>query len=839
MKAPISWLADFVAFDEPLTGRTIADALIRAGLEVETVTKTDADLSGPIVVGRVVSYRDEPQKNGKTIRWCRVDVGPEHNAGASEPDDDGGSRGIVCGAHNFAVGDFVVVSLPGAVLPGGFAIAARKTYGHISDGMICSMLELGIGDDHEGILVLPPTDDDGRPLAPGQDALALLGLRDEVLDIAVTPDLGYCLSIRGLARETAQAFGLPYTDPVDRPTPPPTADGFAVRSDTAGCPLFVALTVEGVDPARPSPQWIQSRVRMGGMRSISLAVDITNLVMLEFGQPIHAYDANRLSGGIVVRQARPGESLVTLDGQDRVLDAEDIVITDDSGVIGLGGVMGGESTEITDTTTKIVIEAAHFDPVAISRTARRHKLPSEASKRFERGVDANAAYSAAHRVASLLVQYGGGRLGTAETVVGAVPAMPEQTIRAALPQEILGTPVPADRVVDILRASGVTVTVDGDHLHLVPPSWRPDLRDPYDYVEEVGCKVGLDTIEPVVPRAPGGRGLSARQKARRALSAALPGAGFVEVLQFPFASSGDLDRLGLPDDDPRRALVRLVNPLADTSPYLRTTLLPGLFAAVARNRSRGLDDLALYEVGAVFRGPTGVAPIPSVAGRPSETELAAIEAALPNQPVRIACVVTGAWRAAGWDGPAQQAGWQQAIAFAQTAARVFGVTLDVSADRHAPYHPGRCAELSVGGVHIGHAGELHPTVCQAFGLPERTAAAEFSFEELLAVAPGAGSITPISTWPVAKEDVALIVDDSVPVADVAAALVDGAGDLLESIHLFDVYTGDQVGQGKKSLAFALRFRASDRTLKDTEAAGARDAATASAVERCGAVPRIG
>ncbi|MBI4899173.1 MAG: phenylalanine--tRNA ligase subunit beta [Actinobacteria bacterium] len=831
MRAPVSWVREYVALPDEVTGRDLGDALIRAGLEVEGVEPA-TEISGPLTVGRVLSSVDEPQKNGKTIRWCRVDVGP-FNEGASEPDENGGSRGIVCGAHNFAAGDLVVVALPGTVLPGGFELTARKTYGHISDGMICAVDELGIGTDHTGILVLAP-----GSAEPGDDALEVLGMTDEVLDIAVTADMGYCLSVRGLARETAQAFGVSFTDPVALTTPAPVADGFPVRSDTEHCPLFVAVSVTGVDPTRPSPDWMASRLRMSGMRSVSLPVDITNYVMLETGQPLHAYDADRLAGGIVVREARAGERLTTLDDVNRVLSPEDLVITDDSGVIGLAGVMGGQTTELTPTTTKILIEAASFAPVRISRTARRHKLPSEASRRFERWVDPAAAYSAAHRVADLLVELAGGTVAPAETVFGAVPPMPCQTIRGTLPAEVLGAPVSVDRVVEILRGSGVEVSREGDTLRLVPPTWRPDLVDAYDYVEEVGNKVGLDSIEPVLPRPIGGRGLTARQKARRALSAALPAAGYVEVIQFPFLAEPDLDKLGVPGDDERRDLVRVANPLAETAPYLRTTLLPGLFGAVLRNQSRGQTDLALYEVGPVFRGPLGVAPMPSVETRPSSEELAAIDAALPHQPVLVACVLSGEWLPASAGRPAVPAGWQQAIAFAETAGRALGVRVERSADSYAPYHPGRCARLTVGGVTVGYAGELHPSVCQAYGLPARSAAAELSFDVLCDLVPGPGSVTPVSSWPVAKEDVALIVDASVQAGDVEAALREGAGDLLEDVRLFDVYVSEAIGEGKKSLAFALRLRAPDRTLTEADAAAARDAAVAVAAERYGAVQRI-
>ncbi|CAA9379497.1 MAG: Phenylalanyl-tRNA synthetase beta chain [uncultured Propionibacteriaceae bacterium] len=829
MRAPLSWLRDYAALPEGLTGHDLGQALIRAGLEVETVESAGSDVTGPLVVGRVVQFDAEPQKNGKTIRWCRVDVGPEHN-------DESGARGIVCGADNFAVNDLVVVALPGAVLPGNFAIAARRTYGHVSDGMICSAKELGLGDDQGGILVL--TDDD---LAPGMSAYEVLHLRDDVLDIAVTPDRGYCWSLRGLAREAAQALDVAFGDPVELPVPAQSAAGYPVRLESAACPLFVAVTVTGVDSTRPSPRWMQRRIQLAGMRPISLTVDITNYVMLETGQPIHAYDADRLNGAIVVRQARLGEKIVTLDDVIRDLDSEDLLITDDSGPIGLAGVMGGASTELSGNTSTVVIEAAHFDALTIARTSRRHKLSSEASKRFERGVDAAATYAAAHRVARLLEQLAGGTVDEAESVVGAVPEVPAQRIDAALPSRILGLEVPTDKVVELLEAVGVQLSRDGERLLLVPPTWRPDLRDPYDYVEEVGRLIGLENIPPVVPNAPAGRGLAKSQRLRRAVNHAVAAAGFVEVLSFPFVARGDLDQLQIPADDERAQLVRLANPLSETSPYLRTTLLPGLLAAVTRNTSRSNDDLALFEAGLVFleNKEKRAAPRPSVAQRPTDEELAAINTALPRQPRHLATVLTGNWLPARAFAPAEPATWGHAVVFVEAAARAVGLSVVRRAGQHAPWHPGRCAEILIAGTQtvIGYAGELHPSVCKASGVPARTCAAEIDLDALIGAAPDGGDVADLSTFPVAKEDVALIVDDVVPAEDVRRSLVAGAGPLLESVRLFDVYVGEQIGIGKKSLAFALRFRASDRTLTDAEAAAARDAAVAAAAEATGAVQR--
>src|SRR5215218_1020118 len=501
MRVPLSWLRDYAALPDDLDGRTLAEALIRAGLEVETVDQVGAEIAGPLVIGTVLAYEVEVHSNGKSIRWCQVDVG-RHN-------DDSGSRSVVCGAHNFEVGDSVIVALPGTVLPGGFGISARKTYGHVSDGMICSARELGLGDDHTGILVL-----DGSGLTPGNDAVSVLRLREEVLDIAVTPDRGYCLSIRGIARESAQAVDVGFTDPIDRVVPAEIASGYRVELQSDACPLFVALTVTEIDPNRPSPRWLARRVQLAGMRSISLAVDITNYVMLETGQPIHAYDAELLDGPIVVRKAAEGEKLTTLDDVVRPLHPDDLLITDASGPIGLAGVMGGATTELSLSTRNVVIEAAHFEAMTIARTSRRHKLSSEASRRFERGVDPEASYAGAHRVAELLVAHAGGTFLADETVRGVVPTRPSTTIADTLPAQILGTEVDHALVVRLLQAIGATVADAGERLTITPPSWRPDLNDPYDYVEEVGRQIGFDTIEPVVPTAPVARGLSRDQRAR-------------------------------------------------------------------------------------------------------------------------------------------------------------------------------------------------------------------------------------------------------------------------------------------------------------------------------------
>jgi phenylalanyl-tRNA synthetase beta chain len=818
MRAPLSWLREFADLPADVTGRDLAERLIAAGLEVETVERPGHDITGPVVVGRVLSFDDEKHANGKRIRWCQVDVGE------AEP------RGIVCGAHNFAVGDLVVVALPGASLPGGFAITARTTYGHVSDGMICSTHELGAGEDHLGILVLE------GDAAVGEDAVAHLDLRDEVLDIAVTPDRSYCLSIRGIAREAATAYDVAFRDPAGIEALPVDGAGHpGVIDDAGAADRLVLRTVVGLDPQATSPVWLQRRLLLSGMRPVSLAVDVTNYVMLELGQPLHAFDRTRLQGPIVVRRAGDGERLETLDHLTRALHAEDIVIADDSGAVGLAGTMGGLTTEIDAGSSELVLEAAHFDPSGVARMSRRHNLTSEASKRFERGVDPELPPVASTRAVALLAELGGA------TYVGSSEVSHPRAVRhieldPRRPERTAGFPLADEEVAGRLEQVGCTIVRDGDRWTVTPPSWRPDLSDPADLDEEVIRLAGYDRIPSVLPVAPAGPGFSDAQRLRRRLGLALAHAGLVEAPSYPFVGDAELDALMLPADDARRAALRLANPLSDAEPFLRTTLLPGLLAALRRNVSRGNTDVAVFEIAPVFRpGPDPLprAPRPPVASRPSDEQIAQLDAALPAQPWRAAVAMSGERESRGWWGTGRPAGWADAVEAARLVARQAGVELTVQADQHPPWHPGRCAALLVDGRLVGHAGELHPRVVAALGLPERTSAMEIDLD-LLGADLSPVPAPRISTYPVATQDVALVVDAKVPAAEVEAALRDGAGELLESLRLFDVYRGEQVGEGKVSLAYALRFRAPDRTLTVEEATAVRDAAVAEAARRTGA-----
>ncbi|NUT97592.1 MAG: phenylalanine--tRNA ligase subunit beta [Saccharothrix sp.] len=824
MRIPVTWLVENLEFPETPTPEQLAEAFVRIGLEVEDVHQL-GPVTGPLVAGRVMEIKELTEFK-KPIRYCQVEVGPDQ------------VNGIVCGASNFVEGDTVVVALPGAVLPGDFAITPRKTYGHVSEGMICSARELGLGDDHAGILVLP-----SGTAQPGDDAIELLGLNDTVIEVAPTPDRGYAFSVRGLAREIACAFDVPFGDPGLAEVPEGEGDVLPVRiEDASACSRFVARRVTGVDPTAPTPWWMRRRLMLAGIRSISLPVDVTNYVMLELGQPLHAFDGATVQGGLVVRRAVAGEKLTTLDEQVRALDPDDIVIADDSGVVSLAGVMGGASTEVRDTSTDILLEAANWDPASIARTVRRHKLPSEAAKRFERTVDPALAPVALERAARLLHMFAEGSIKPGRTDVG-TPVLPGPvTMPIDLPDRVAGVRyargVSARRLGQIGCQVEVSTGDDGSTLvTAVPPTWRADLTQPADLVEEVLRLEGYDTIPSTLPPAPAGRGLTEQQRRRRTVSRALAENGFVEVKPFPFIAPSVFDAFGLAEDDVRRRFVSALNPLEADKHALATTLVPGLLETLQRNLARGARDVALYTVAQVTLPRTQPVPVPEVGvgARPSDEQVASLIASLPQQPVHVAAVLTGLREHAGWWGKGRPADWADAVQAARLVGEAYGVELTVKASSLAPWHPGRCAELRVGDWPVGHAGELHPKVLEALGLPKRTVAFELDLDALPVEDRRPAPV--VSPYPPVLLDVAVVVDAAVPAAEVARALTAGGGELLEDLRLFDVYTGDQLGEGKRSLAYALRFRAPDRTLTVEEATAARDAAVAEASTRFGAVLR--
>ncbi|WP_295625248.1 phenylalanine--tRNA ligase subunit beta [uncultured Corynebacterium sp.] len=820
---------DFSVSSEDLDG-----GYVRVGFETEGYEHIPVT-TGPLVLG-VVADIEELTGFKKPIRFCKVDVGEANGTG--EPQE------IVCGARNFAVGDLVVVALPGSELPGGFKINARQTYDHTSAGMICSAAELGFTDkQNSGIITLDP----GYG-APGDDARAALGLADTVFDVNVTPDRGYALSARGLTRELASAFDLKYTDPAAVPevagvdlsgVPSPTGEAIdlTVAAETK-TKRFGLRKVTGIDPSAESPFWLQRELMLCGQRPVNAATDVTNYVMMLLGQPMHAFDAGRITGGLTVRTAAAGEKFETLDHVERELHAEDVVICDESGIQSLAGVMGGTVSEISDETTDVYFEAATWDAITVARTSRRHKLTSEASRRFERGVDPAIVEVALDMACALLVDVAGGTVEPVRTVVGEVPAMPTITLRVDHPSELVGVDYSRETIVSRLEEVGCAVEVSacGGKLDVTPPTWRADLTMPEDLIEEIMRLEGLEDIPLVLPTPVGGRGLSPHQKRRRAVGHALAHNGYLEILPTPFTANDVFDAWGLDADDPRRATVAVINPLESDRAQLGTTLLPAMLDSLRRNVARGQVDAALYGVEQVTlaRGE-GRSSMPDTSARPEADVLDELLASLPEQPLHVATVACGQIELDTPWGAGRAYGAADAIESARVVARAAGVELEVRNAEHLPWHPGRCAELLVDGTVVGHAGELHPKVIAASGLPERTCAMELDLDALPLIEALPAPV--LSPFPAVHQDLALVVADEVPAAEVEATVREGAGELLESIRIFDVYRSEQLGEGRRSLTFSLRFRAEDRTLTEDEASEGRRAAIALAKERHGAEER--
>jgi phenylalanyl-tRNA synthetase beta chain len=827
MRVPYSWLREVVSVGAPgwdVPPDDLEQALLRIGHEVEEVI-TLGPVDGPLTVGRVIEI-EELAEFKKPIRACKVDVGEDR------------PREIICGATNFVTGDLVVVALPGTTLPGGFTITKRKTYARTSDGMICSAAELGLATDHSGILVLPP-----GTAEPGASGVEVLDLDDVVFHLAITPDRGYCMSVRGLAREIACAYDLDFIDPAAVPALPREADAWplTVQPET-GVRRFALRPVTGIDPNAVSPWWLQRRLLLCGIRAISPAVDATNYVMLELGHPMHAHDLKRITGGFAVRFARPGETVVTLDDIERRLNPADVLIVDDIATAAIGGVMGSGTTEMRDDSTDVLLEAAVWEPAAVSRTARRLHLPSEAARRYEREVDPAISVAALDRCAGLLADIAGGEVSEKLTDWRGDPprddwSLPPIPIAADLPDRTAGVSYRPGTTPRRLTQIGAAVSDDGASLTVTPPSWRPDLLQPADLVEEVLRLEGLELIPSVLPAAPAGRGLSASQRRRRAVGKSLALSGYVEVLPTPFLPAGVFDAWGLPADDERRHTTQVLNPLEADRPHLATTLLPGLLDALARNVSRGIVDVALFTIAQVVQ-PTeqtkSVGLIP-VERRPTDEEIALLDTSLPHQPQHVAAVLTGLREPRGPWGEGRRAEAADAFEAVRIVAAAGGVEVVLRAAQYLPWHPGRCAEVLIGDVLVGHAGQLHPAVIERSGLPKGTCAVELNLDAMPIVE--ALPAPRVSPFPAVFQDVSLVVDADVAAQTVENAIRDGAGELLEEVRLFDVYTGPQLGESRKSLTFALRFRAADRTLTEDEASAARDAAVRSAAERVGAVLR--
>ena len=818
MKIPLSWLKEFITLPAKITSEQISQAFVKVGFEIENIEEQGADLKGPLVVGKVLSI-EELSEHKKPIRFVGLDVGEKK------------TRYVICGARNFKVNDLVVVALPGALLPGDFKISARETYGKISDGMICSAKEIGISDEHAGIIVLQ----EGKI---GQDAIALLDVRDVIFDVSVNPDRGYAMSVRGLARELAGSLQVKYVDPAD----PKIAKKFGKNSnpkavsvkieDKSGADQIYIRTLDQVNVKKSTPLWMQRRIEKCGMRSISLAVDITNYVMLELGQPLHAFDAQYIMGGLRVVRAGKFTKLTTLDKVDRKLDPDNLLIADAKTPLALAGTMGGLTSEVSNMTTKIALEAAHFDPLSISRNSRSHNLSSEASRRMERNTDPALAEIASARATQLLID-----LADAKYVGTSQAGSPIKNRKVKISQtqisKYLGFPYTAKQVKSALLLIGCKVAGSGDLLTVEVPTWRPDLINFADFAEEIARLNSYDLIPATLPTGKGGARLNDMQYRKRAVAISLANQGFTEVINYPFVSQEMVDLLGFTGD--RAKSFKIANPMSEEFPLLRTHLLPGLLTTAVRNIGRGSKNLAIFEIGTIFRNttPLGKAVNPGISKRPSEKVIKDIYDGVPKQMLFVGAVVTGETVLSDWQGLGSKFNWSDAIAKAQEIIESTGNDYEIFSSDLAPWHPGRCAELRVNGKPVAHAGELHPRVITALNLPERSCA----FAVILSELPSAGVTKAPAIWsfPAVVQDVALVVESKISAADLTAAIKQGAGPLLESIVLFDRY--DQMAGNKVSLAFTLTFRASDRTLTSDEVALYRDQAIAQAAKSVGAVLR--
>ncbi|MBN2113776.1 MAG: phenylalanine--tRNA ligase subunit beta [Acidimicrobiia bacterium] len=765
----LRWLQEFA--DLPDDGEEVARALSALGHEVEGMRRVEAPFSG-VVVARVREVRPHPRAD--KLRLARLDTGS-------------GEQEVVCGAWNFEAGAIVPLSTVGAVLAGGLRVGEREIRGVLSRGMICSETELGLGEESAGILVL------GEEYGVGADFAACLPFPDVLFDVTVTPNRPDAMSIYGLARDLAALYRVPLRRPSGDvgPTGAPTT-GRAVVEDAARCPRFTAREVRNLSLG-PSPLWMRLRLRHAGVRPISNVVDVTNYVMLELGQPIHAFDLDLIpQETLVVRRAREGETLTTLDGVERRLDPEDLLIASPDGPLALAGIMGGESSEVRPQTRRVFLEVAHFSAPGILLSGKRHGLRSEAGSRFERGVDPALPPLVSARAARLMADLAGG-----EVAGGFIDFYPQPiepwvvALPRSEPARLLGVELGAERIDDLLTRLGCRVTGD-DPRQVTVPTYRPDVTRPADLVEEIARLHGYDEFPSRLPKGVG-EGLPVWEQRRRRVRRALVGAGCFEVMTFSFQGREDLEALGLPADDPRCHPVRVRNPLNEEQAFLRTSLVPGLLASLRANATRGRGDAAVFEMGRVFFPAAGE---------------------LPEQPQRVAFAATGRIPGPGWEKAAERDA-RDAVGLWEALAAALGLEHRIEQVAEAPFHPGRCGRVYLGDHPVGVVGELHPAVAGRLELAGRVALGDFDLDALL-ISPPRRDFTAPSPYPPVVFDLAFDLAEEVPAGALLAAVCAAAGPLLERAEIFDVFRGAALGEGRKSLAMRLTFRDPRRTLTDAD-----------------------
>ncbi len=774
MRVPLSWIRDFTPLEQPVD--EIVAGLNQVGLEVEAVEQPGIDITG-VAAARVLDVVAHPDADA--VRLVDIDTGA-------------GTTRVVCGAPNVHAGMLAPFAAAGATLPGGLTIQRRTIRGQVSDGMLCSASELGLGEDHDGILDL------GATTEPGTDVREVLGLDDVILDLSITPNRPDAMCVVGVARELAAHFGLPLTVPAPHaPTAPIDRPIGVVLDAPDGCPRYLGRVADVT--LGDSPGWLAQRLVKAGMRPISNVVDVTNYVLLERNQPLHAFDLDRLAGpGIVVRRAAAGETITTLDGVDRALEVEDLLICDaERTPHALAGIMGGRDAEVTADTSAILLESAYFEPMGIARTSKRLKLRSESSARFERGTDPDGVATSAERAMELLADVAAAQV--APTAVDQYPrpaSRPRIALRTSRVNEILGTELPDTEVLDALGPLEISVHGRGDDIVATPPTFRPDLTREIDLIEEVARRIGFAAIGRRVAR-PDDQvgGLTRAQRDRRTVADALVGAGCAEATTVPLVAPASLTDLGA---DPA---VALANPLRADESVLRTALVPGLLSVAGANRARGRPDLALFELGTVFLPPED-------------------GAVLPTERLHVAALLAGVVRRRPLESD-RPVDVVDAVDLVRAVADALALDAwDVEPTEAPGYEPGRSATLVVDGHPVGRAGELAAVVLGRVDLAAPVIAMELDLTALGGAPRRDRAFRELSPFPASSIDLDFVVDERVPAGTIVATLREATGPILEDVRPFDEFRGEQVGAGHKSLAFALRFRA-DHTLTQTEVAGLR------------------
>ncbi len=816
MRVPYSWLREYC--DPGIGAAEIAERLVMTGTEVERVGSVGPPAADGFVVGRVLSAEQHPDAD--RLRVCRVDDGE-------------GERTIVCGAANVAAGQTVAVALPGARMPGGEKLRKAKLRGVASEGTILSVSELEIGADADGILVLDDAVAAGTPLAE------VLPLAEPVLELEVTPNRVDCFGVWGVAREVHAISAAPLaTEPWSEDA---AAEGGGDVDEFASvtvavpglCPRFTARVFAEVTVG-PSPLWLQARLTAAGQRPINNVVDVTNYVMLLTAQPLHAFDLDKVPGGaLTVRAANEGEKMTTLDGVERDLDAETVLVCDENGPSGIAGIMGGQVSEVSATTTRVLLEVANWNGTNILRTSRLLGLRSEASSRFEKQLHPELCMRAQRIASRLLVELCGAKLvpGTIDVAAEPPPA-PRIRLRAARVEGLLGMRIEEADQLAYLERLGFGVEVDGEDLQVeVPPERHHDVTREVDLIEEVGRIHGFDehlpTTLPAVAAKVGG--LSREQRLRRRAEDGLRDLGFDQVVGWSFTDPGEAGRLRIPAGDPRAEAVLLANPLSEDQSAMRTTLLGSLLDVASRNLAREADSVAVFESGPVYLPPMGRNVAPESTHRPTGPLGGVFPGQRPApfaEPHRLACLAVGPLVERSWRGGGEGADFFALKAILEALAGQLGIELGFMALDSAPepfLHPGRGAAVSIAEAPVGWIGEVHPLVCREWDLE-----AAVGFEVATAALVGAAglgeeSYEDVTTFPSVRQDLAVVVPVEVAATSVRDAVLEGGGELLRAADVFDLYEGEQLGEGRKSLALGLEFRAPDRTLTDDEVAARRDA----------------